>query len=814
MVVTGLVVGITGRQSPIANMTTTYAVTEYEPTNRRIVSVDGEGHEINSRHAYTLLACADDRGFRAHIEHDGSMRPIVLHDGPRADSPRGTPSDYHADDMAANHGLPTREQLDFLLTLPEHKSDLFIAFSFTSYDGTKMLTDLPYKNLIEFSTLNATVWDSYLITQIPHKFIRIQKGDRSIKVWDVFAYWQMKFTSALAGSSNLFNAAQQDVIDFIGRMKAERSNFDRMSGDEIREYCFNECEYLSIMYRDLLIQLQRLDANGKGDGLKPSSHSGPGAVANTFYALIRLKDYMPTRNTYYTAGMPIDVAIKSMYGGRFETSILGVMGDGHEYDKQSAYPSIAVTLPCLAHGQFKRVKRFIPGKFGFYYAGSRTSGPWAPFPFRANKETAHWLNNASKGSIGFVHGGRRWVTSFEVDKAIKYYGKTAIPIFDGWIWEPNCNHKPFAEIQRLYDVRKIGNPGCFACRESDGLFCDSHPKPDDSLSKIIKLIINSVYGKLAQSIGWQFDTKSPFSIDSPESYKPPVYQCYTWAAWMTGGTRADVFEAAMIGGRKLECSACVHPCARHAEYRESCKACLFRACDAHTSIRSIATDGVLSVDTIDDPAMPVTTWQLGTWEHKTKKDCFIGMPGIYSFRDYGKPLECEDCRTTGLACSKHRDDKKSKRRGLDGRYFPAEHLRAAWTRGDWEVNPIGDSDCKRCINLQYACPDHPPIAFMPLKQGLARTNALDVIGEWIPTTKRVKFRSVMHKRNFPDDIDMIFPVHSGDPIRLDSITIPDDIESAPFEPKQNWEDIHHAWNTDSDLPIWEDKRTDNVESIF
>lgn len=801
---------MTAKNSTLTINMTTFTVQEYDPHIRRIPTIDGEGHEINGRHAYTLLACADDKGFRSSIEHDGSIRPAVFNDGERANSPLGTPSQYHADDIAANHGLPTEQMLDWLISLPKGKADLFIAFSFTSYDGTKIFTDLPYSKLVEFSKTNATEWRGFTITQIPHKFIRIEKDDRSIKIWDVFAYWQMKFTSALAGSSNLFNAEQQIVIDFIGRMKAERSNFDRMSEDEIKEYCYNECEYLSIMYRDLLIQLQELNADGDGTGLKPLRHSGPGAVAETFYALIKLKEYMPARNTTYTAGMPTDVAIMSMYGGRFETAILGEMGDGHEYDVQSAYPSIAVNLPCLAHGQFKRVRRFIPGKLGFYRAGSRTSGPWAPFPFRTNKETAHLLNNASKGSIAFVHGGRRWVTAFEVEKAIKYFGKAAIPIFDGWIWESNCNHKPFAELQRLYDVRKIGDPGCFACRESKNLFCNNHPKPDASLSKIIKLIINSVYGKLAQSIGWRFDTKSQFGIDSAQSYKPPVYQCYVWAAWMTGGTRAMVFEAAMIGGRNRDCLACVHPCKRHDEYRDNCDACLFRACADHTSIRSIATDGVLSVETIDDSAMPVTTWQLGTWEHTPKQDCWIGMPGIYSFRDFGKPSECKDCRRIGLACPNHIDAKKSKRRGLDGRYFPAEHLRSAWARGDWEVNPIGDADCKRCIKLQYACPKHPPIAFMPMKQGLARTNALEVIGEWMPTTKRVKFRSVMHKRNFPDDVDMIFPVHSGEAIRLDSITIPDDIESAPFEPKQSWEDVHHAWNTDPDIPIWEAKGSENA----
>jgi len=707
-----------------------YVREDYRPEYRRVISVDGEGKTANNRHAYTLLACADDRGFRAHIQHDGTERNAVS-------------------------------------------------------DVTKILQDLPYSALCEFAAFGATSWNGYLITGIPRKFFTVSKGERFVKVWDVFAYWQMSFVKALGSSPELFDTERAEIISMITDMKAERANFDVITDDAIREYCFRECEFLSILYRDVLRHCEHMGLKTGGS----VAHSGPGSLANSFYVKINLKQYMPDGNRgFYLAGLPVDVAIFSYYGGRFETALIGPAGNLIEFDIQSAYPASAVELPCLRCGQFRKTDKFESGKLGFYFAESHTSGPWAPFPFRADKNTGDYLNGASKGSIAFVHGGRRWVTSFEVETARKYFGADAIPILSGWVYDVACNHEPFAEVRKIYLQRKIGNPECSDCVASPKHFCAKHPAPSAGLSKIIKLIVNSIYGKLAQSIG-----RSP-------------YQSYIWASWITGSTRAKVLEAALIGGRDANCPQC-----HDGE--------MFRACEIHSSVKSIATDGILT--TRDIPELYVTDWELGSWERASKPDAWLGMPGIYAFRDYGKPNTCDECRERGRACKNHGDDKKFKRRGLDSRYFPAEHLRDAWERGQWTVKPCGETGCAECAELGYACSQHPPRAFMPLRLAVTRTNALDVLGEWIPTPKTVNFRSVRHKRNFPDDIMESDPTfafeHDGSPLTLESITIPNNARSAPYVPKQSWDDnltpseVFALWDVqhdmrsdDPDIPMWAD----------
>jgi hypothetical protein len=228
-------------------------------------------------------------------------------------------------------------------------------------------------------------------------------------------------------------------------------------------------------------------------------------------------------------------------------------------------------------------------------------------------------------------------------------------------------------------------------------------------------------------------------------------------------------RAAMLGGREYDCTEC-----RSGE--------MFRACEIHSTVKSIATDGILTTREI--PELYVHPYKLGSWERENKPDAWLGMPGIYSFRDYGKPDKCDECRTIGLACDSHKADKKFKRRGLDSRYFPAEHLRAAWERGRWNCGPT-----------------EPIRAFMPLALAITRIDGLDLYGEWIEMKKKVKFRSVEHKRNYPEVNDDDFLIHDGTSIELESITIPSDVISEPFNPKQTWEDIAKGAIDDMDIAM-------------
>jgi hypothetical protein len=746
----------------------------YRWDNRRIRSVDGEAKDRDCilsgdliadvyklrerRHAYIMLASADDRGYRSVIIHDGSQRA-------------GTGQiPFVPNDVAPNYGLPTRQCLDYLLSLPEHPSDLIVAFAFT-YDTTKILQDLPLKNLLDLANANKTVWQGYQIDLLPRKFLRIKRGTRSVIINDVFSFWQMSFVKALSASINLFTDDQKVMIDcrfyFNGKkwdinteidhscagtdqpciayMKEHRNEFDNWSEDKILEYCYTECEFLSILMRDFVhhMAMPPLEL-----AVNPISIGGPGGLAKEFFNKIKIMRHLPKVSRGFAApGLPIWVALASYYGGRFETLFMGNMGDGHEYDLHSAYPARAWKLPCLRCGYFTRTKEFVPDAMGFYLVGSRTDGPVAPFPFRTNNEkrmqwaeshgfdthtregrkhVPDWFGHASNGTIAYPHGGMRWVTSFEVDIARKYYGADAIPVYDGYVFHKRCNHEPFKILNTLYLLRKEG-------------------EPSEGLSKIIKLLLNSIYGVLAQTIG------------------RAQFRCHIYAAWITGGTRSQILEAALIAGRKPDCPDCGP-----------------RACANHSEIMTMATDGILVKNQMKStPEFPITDHDLGTWEEKSKTDIWIGLPGIYGF---GR----SDTNETGY-----------KRRGLARKLFPLSHLRSEWDRGETLIHPIGNEEDRK--------------AFMPFKLAVQRINSLDELGEWTTMPKDVNLESIKHKRIIRDsDTDDGLLPWLGEKdypenkkyVHLDTIRIPDDLMSEPYA--RGPEDIKpHAALPDMDMPMWE-----------
>jgi hypothetical protein len=697
---------------------TSYKTPEWNPRTRRIISVDGEGEDVNGRHAYTLLAAADDRGYQSYVEHDGSIRPRTEH-------------------RAANHGLPTKECLEFLLNIPQHRSDLVVAFAFV-YDATKILQDLPVEHLTRLLRQEKVQWGNYELTWRPRKWFSVcdtssrfidytgkYQYRRYTKVWDTFAYFQKSFVSALDGSKALFDT---NTRTYISEMKSKRNDFEHVNADEIRKYCFMECRSLSILIRDLLVQLDRL-------GFSLNDYSGPGPIAAKYYTRLNLKQYMPTAHPRMVCGMPKRVAEMSYYGGRFERIVSGPVGNGYSYDIRSAYPAVISTLPCLRHVRFRRTTTFVPGQWGFYKVGSNTTGPWAPFPFRTDKNTSTNLAKlgfrdsfiAGPGSVLYAHGGIRWVGAEEVAVAIAHYGADAIPIYDGWTLERDCNHQPFESsvelsIRALYNFRK------------------QLKKAGDGAEKAVKLLLNSIYGKLAQSIGWKLDRNTPHMLNNPAAYKPPPYQCYVWAAWITSNTRAKLLKALLAAG---------------------------------DGIVSTATDGILATIELPEPEYADSS-ELGEWEKKPVSNIWIGMPGIYAY----------DSENDGTAF---------KTRGFSAKYFPNQYLRDQWAEGNWEVDNISPDDCER-----YGLSSQPMRAFIPTKQGLRRSDPYESIGEWVVTSKELDMRDRKRIMVLRDGVDPLI-CHDGGIVTTIPFLLPSELESAPYQPKQTWEDVNDGAYTDMEM---------------
>ena len=513
---------------------------------RSYIGIDGEG-QGRDLHRYVMLAANDEKG---------ELRT-------RAQNPSG---------------LTTVECLEFILSLPKHSRVFAYGFN---YDLTKILADLDNKSLYRLfrpderrrppeqahiPTPSFVRWPpegskipgygkgrSYLLNLQGSKFTVIGKYWRKVVIWDVLKFYQSKFVKALTD----WKVAPTDVLEHMQYMKEHRSEFDHFGMTEILEYCLSECQYLAQMVHKLV-----------------DAHAAAGLELRTFYGagstggLILKKMGIGKRNRKTPEFMK-DAVSRAFFGGRFEHRVIGpIAGPLMSYDISSAYPYQTRFLPCLDHGVWelttdrKRLESCRAALVHYRLHPSKRWGPtsWGPFPFRDEK-----------GSICFPsESGGGWVYLAEYLAGERMFN---VEFVEAYVYESACECIPFELIPKFYLERiKIGKEGA-------GI--------------VLKLGPNSVYGKLAQSVG----------------YKPP-FQCWLWAGMITSGTRAQILEMMAL----------------HSDPE---------------NLLAIATDGIYTRERLKT-TVPRDTGTfvkldgkpndkpLGGWEEKeTKSGVFFARPGIY-----------------------------------------------------------------------------------------------------------------------------------------------------------------------------------------
>jgi hypothetical protein len=392
--------------------------------------------------------------------------------------------------------LSTAQCFEFLLSLPP--GHVYVGYGL-SYDTNMWVRMLPYAVIDALLDAGKAQWKppgknapTYSLEWIERKFFRIASGGRSFTVYDVLANWQVTFVKALEA----WNVGTPDERAFVAWMKDHRKELDKLAHDEVERYCFLECELLRALCRKLFDAILETS-------YRPRAVYGPGALAAAALEKHGIKKHMQVLPE------PVNTLTRHAYfGGRFDCAMFGWFSDIWQYDIKSAYPDQIRFLPCLAHAQWEHemagFERIRPRKYGLYHVEFEVSStaPWPPFPHR----TAH-------GNVYYPYVGSGWYHADEVDAAQAMYGSDAIRILEAWHLTPNCIHKPFDFVDSLYALRKQ--------LETTGGY-------DRGI--VIKLILNSLYGKLAQQVGGR-------------NGKPPPFQCFFWAGAITAGTRAKILRA-------------------------------------------------------------------------------------------------------------------------------------------------------------------------------------------------------------------------------------------------------------------------------
>lgn len=379
-------------------------------------------------------------------------------------------------------GLSTVRCFEFLLSLP--RKTVKCGFGF-NYDINMMLRDVPLDQLIKLWKEGACRWKSYYLEWIPSKTFLVKSQGRTCKIHDVFGFFQASFVKSLEKWGH-------EVPPDMEQMKRERGSFDAAMKRQIVDYCLGECRSLVALMDDLEDALIGVD-------LEIHNWIGAGAIASAL-----MKRHNVQASHEYDAEWPDqEHAILSAYfGGRVELFRQGIFPHVWDYDVSSAYPSVAIGLPPLKHGRWRWSDQYDPEiEYALWECEwSLPDSLITPFPVRI------------KGDIYYPRNGKGWFHAIEVAAAQKLtQGK--LQINGGWHFIPANDDKPFAFIPDTYayrrQLKKEGHAG----------------------EKVLKLGLNSIYGKLAQGAGYQG--------------KPPLFQSFFWAGMITAGTRARILEIMM-----------------------------------------------------------------------------------------------------------------------------------------------------------------------------------------------------------------------------------------------------------------------------
>lgn len=365
-------------------------------------------------------------------------------------------------------------------------------------------------------------------------------------VCDVFGYWQASFVAAIDPAKWIEPVCTPEEYDIILEGKARRNTagFD----SDMQVYNVTENRVLARMMRQLNLGLVEA-ANVR---LKKSEWFGPGQAAQKWLGNVKA----PTREQMIeaTPGPVRNRSIEAYYGGWFENLRHGIQpGTAYSYDLISAYPAVIADLPCLLHGEWKQTSRR-PGAGRLALVHGLFKGvdgaATGPLPYRTPEghiqrpvrvEGTYWLHELEAAErAGLLDG---------------YTPR------DVWTFTPRCKHPaPLRDIRELYERR---------------LSVDK-ASPQ---GKALKVIMNSAYGKTAQTIG------------------QPMFSNMVYAGIITSRCRSQILDAIAL-----------HP-------------------NGADSVLMVNTDGV-SFDT-RHPNLPLSDTELGLWEESTQNELCLFMPGVY-----------------------------------------------------------------------------------------------------------------------------------------------------------------------------------------
>jgi hypothetical protein len=394
------------------------------------------------------------------------------------------------------HDLSTVECLELLLEAKEeYPHHTFIGFAF-NYDVNMIVRDMSKYHVAALWRDGRTIWKGYHLRYIPGKMFNVSyKGRKAAVVYDVFTFFGVSFVKALRS----FSVADPEVIARIESGKDLRGSFmDEQMDRVVIPYWQDELRLLVDLGNALKFSLVSA-------GIRLKDWYGPGAVANQVLNRHKIRTHQQQFSPEIVAA-----SCSAYAGGRFEQFKMGrYVGKVYQYDIRSAYPSSIVRLPSLARAKWHlRSGDCLEPRF---YDLCHVEYPRSLDTRDTDVHPFHW--RYANGNVAYPsHFDSGWHYG-SVVQAARDAGLH--PIVTEWYELEHDGQRPFHFVGELYEQRarwkKDGNPAQYAA----------------------KISLNSLYGKMAQQVGFEVG----------HTPRPPKFHQLEWAGMVTAQTRARLFSA-------------------------------------------------------------------------------------------------------------------------------------------------------------------------------------------------------------------------------------------------------------------------------
>ena len=361
-----------------------------------------------------------------------------------------------------------REQEEDVTADPENNSFPQVVIPYPNQDLTIGLTIIPSKLFIM-------------------KIYKDYKVIRSCKIEDVFSFFQSSFIKALES----FHIPVPDEIK-SGKEQRENHTVEYWLENKSTVMFYNREELRLLV--DLMNKFKSITDR---QNLTPKLMIGPGSIASKL-----LKE----RYENIAIDMKIlDFARRSMVGGWFDIYKKGLITTkSYEYDINSAYPHALSVLPEIRNKHLvftkdkNKIKKMLSHKDFIFVAfkGSVKHKDNEVITCLPARQVSGKIINPTSITNG-IHQGEPFKSALRKDKIEDYTIEQALFLFDD-------GTRPFEWVEEFYLLRK-----------RLGKDLEGYP---------IKLALNSLYGKFAQSIG------------NPKFAHPII------ATLITGLTRAKIID--------------------------------------------------------------------------------------------------------------------------------------------------------------------------------------------------------------------------------------------------------------------------------